>query len=341
MVGCGGCKGGKNGDSNVRLNAGGSTFVGPMMAKWKKEYNKKTGVEIDYALKGSGNGITQMTAGTYHFGCTDAPMTEEQLKAAKEKGGEVVHIPLVLGAVVPIYNLGKENQNTQLKFTGDVLGKIYLGKITKWNDERIQKLQDKDVKLPNLKIVVVHRAEPSGTTFIWTDFLAKTCEEWRDKFGDKGSTKIDWPTGLGKSGNPEMAQHVEKSEGAIGYVELIFALEKGIKFGSVKNKDGAFVRPEIKNVSEAAEGALKEGIPDDLCFNLTNKPGPTTYPICGSVWAVLYQDQTKDPGKEVLKFLRWITHKEGQEYCEKLHYSKLPDGVVKLVDKKLDSIKVK
>jgi phosphate transport system substrate-binding protein len=333
-----GCSRKKDGD--VRLNAGGSTFVGPMMQKWKQVYNKETGVEIDYALKGSGQGISQMTAKTYDFGCTDGPMRPDQIDAAKKEGGDVVHIPLTLGAVVPIYNLGKDYKDTKLQFTGEVLGLIYLGKITNWSDDKIKAI-NKGVKLPDLKIVVVHRAEPSGTTFIWTDFLAKTSKDWKKKFGPEGDFKVDWPVGLGKSQNDGVASHVNLSAGAIGYVELIYALNKGIEFGAVKNAAGKYIKAEMENVSAAAAGALEKDVPEDLTFNLTDMPGEKPYPICGAVWAVLYQDQTGNPkGKEVVKFLRWVTH-EGQKYCEELHYAKLPEGIVKLVDKKLDSIKVK
>jgi phosphate transport system substrate-binding protein len=337
LLGGSGC--GKKGD--VRLNAGGSTFVGPMMQKWKAIYHKETGVEIDYALKGSGNGITQMTAKTYNFGCTDAPMSQEQLDTAKEKGGDVIHIPLTMGAVVPIYNIPELKDAGPLNFTGEVLAEIYLGKITQWDDPKIKKINPKiEKKLPATKIVVVHRAEPSGTTFIWTDFLANTSEEWRKAIGKKGAIKIEWPLGLGKSGNPEMAAHVNKSPGAIGYVELIYALQKDIPFGKVKNKAGEFVLADMAKVSAAAKGAVDAGeVPDDLCFNLTNKPGKDTYPISGAVWAVLYAKQPKDKGKEVVKFLKWITH-EGQKYCEDQHYARLPEEVVKLIDKKLDTVKV-
>jgi phosphate transport system substrate-binding protein len=336
-----------NGDkpgSNVRLSAGGSTFVAPMMRKWKGVYNKDTGVEIDYAEKGSGNGIQQMTARTYDFGCTDAPMNKAQLKAAQDKGGDVVHIPLTLGAVVPIYNLGK-GKPIELTFDGDVLAGIYLGKIKKWNDAQIKKL-NAGIDLPDLDIVVVRRAEPSGTNFIWTDFLANTSEAWRMKYkenGNHGAIKIDWPADfVGKSGNSGVAEEVEKSVGAIGYVELIYALGKTLKFGKVVNKDGKAILASMDAVTAAAAGALQEDAPPkDLTFNLTNKSGKDTYPICGAVWAVLYQNQTKnDSGKEVVKYLRWVTT-EGQQYCKDLHYARLPEGIVKLVAEKLDSVKTK
>jgi phosphate ABC transporter phosphate-binding protein len=334
-----GCQSG-NSSGTARLNAGGSTFVGPMMQKWKSAYHKETGVEVDYALKGSGNGITQMIAKTYNFGCTDGPMTPEQLSAAREKGGAVIHIPLTMGAVVPIYNLPDLKDEAPLNFTGAVLADIYLGKITEWNNEKIQAANPK-VKLPSTKIVVVHRAEPSGTTFIWTDFLANVSAPWRDKVGNKGAIKIDWPLGIGKSGNPEVAAHVNKSPGAIGYVELIFALQKKISYGKVQNKGKKFILADMANVSAAARGAVLAGhVPEDLCFNLTNMAGDTTYPICGAVWAVLYRNQPKDTGKDVVKFLRWIIH-DGQKYCEDQHYARLPDDIIKLIDKKLDGVEIK
>jgi phosphate transport system substrate-binding protein len=334
-VGCGKKDGNPSGVG--RLNAGGSTFVGPMMKKWASVYQKEKGTEIDYALKGSGNGIQQMTAKTYHFGCTDAPMNEDQLQKAKDAGGPVVHIPLVMGAVVPIYNLPDLKGGKPLNFTGEVLGDIFLGKIDKWNHEDLKKINP-GVDLPDQKISVVRRAEPSGTTFIWTTYLAGASPAWKEQLGP-GRLEIKWPTGVGEQGNPGVAGRVSNSPGSIGYVELLYALDNKIPFGAVQNADKSkFIHADMDNVTEAAKGAEAD-IPDDLCFTLTNKPGPEAYPICGMVWAVLYQNQPADTGKAVVDYLRWAVH-DGQQYAKGLHYAPLSEGLVKKVDQKLDSIKI-
>jgi len=279
--GKGGGDGGKGGGVS-RLNGGGSTFVGPMMKRWATVYYKEKGVEVDYALKGSGNGIQQMTSKTYHFGCTDAPMTEEQLKKARDTGGEVVHIPLVMGAVVPIYNLAELGNNVKaLNFTGPVLADIFLGKITKWNDAALKKINP-GVELPDKNIVVVHRAEPSGTTFIWTDYLAQVSPDWKKEVGE-GRIEIKWPTGVGKPGNDGVAGHVAKAPGAIGYVEMLYALNNKMPYGAVQNKDQTkFIHAKTENVTAAAKAAAAD-IPDGLTYTLTNKPGSESYPICGTV----------------------------------------------------------
>src|SRR5438045_2100069 len=219
-----------------RLTGAGSTFVYPMMSKWASEYEKSTNVKINYQSIGSGGGIQQMTAKTVDFGCTDGPMNEEQLKKAKDVGGEVVHIPLVMGAVIPTYNL--EEVNEPLRFTGPVLADIFLGKIKKWNDKGLQDLNPK-AALPNKEIVVIHRSDGSGTTYIWVEYLAKVSDEWKKKVGV--GTSVDWPCGIGQKGNEGLAGQVRRSAGSIGYIELIYALQNKLKFGSVKNREGAFV----------------------------------------------------------------------------------------------------
>jgi phosphate transport system substrate-binding protein len=328
-VGCSGGGGGK-----PRLNGAGATFIYPMMSKWAAEYDKAKGVEVNYQSIGSGGGIQQMTAKTADFGSTDGPMNDEQLKKAKEVGGEVVHIPLAMGAVVPAYNL--EGVDEPLTFTGEVLADIFLGKIKKWDAKAIRDLNP-NAKLPNKDIGVVHRSDGSGTTYIWVDYLAKVSKEWKKKVGV--ATSVDWPAGEGAKGNEGVAGRVKASPGAIGYIELIYALQNDIKFGLVKNQEGVAIKADLKSVTAAADNALQD-IPEDLRYSITDAPGKESYPISGTNWAVIYVNQPADKGQQVVDFLRWVTH-EGQQFCEELHYAKLPPGLVKRVEKKLDSVQVK
>lgn len=321
------------GDSGKRLNGGGSTFVYPMMSKWADEYRKTTGVEVNYQSIGSGGGIQQMTAKTFDFGCTDGPMNEEQLRKCKELGGEAVHIPLVLGAVVPTYNL--EGVSEALNFTGPVLADIYLGKITKWNDKALAELNP-DVALPEQDIVVIHRSDGSGTTYVWVEYLSKVSSAWKEKVGF--GTSVDWPTGIGQKGNEGVAGLVKRTKGSIGYVELEYAEQNQMSVGRVKNKEGTFVKPSLASVKAAVEASLKD-IPDDLRYSLTNGPGADSYPISGTTWAVVYNILPGNKGQQILDFLRWTTH-DGQKYCDELHYTRLPAGLVERVEKKLSSIKI-
>jgi phosphate transport system substrate-binding protein len=316
-----------------RLNGGGSSFVYPMMSKWASEYDKKTGIKVNYQSIGSGGGIQQMTAKTFDFGCTDAPMTDEQLQKAEATGGKVIHLPLVMGAVVPAYNLPGIEQ--PLQFSGSLLADIFLGKIKKWNEASIQELNP-GVALPDLEIGVVHRSEGSGTTYILADFLSKVSPEWKEKVGL--GTSVNWPTGVGQKGNEGVAAHIARSQGAIGYVELIYALQNKIKFGSVRNREEVFIQASLESVTTAADHALKQ-IPEDLRYSLTNAPGKNSYPISGTVWAVLYVDQPAGKGQLVVDFLRWVTH-EGQEFTKALDYARLPEGLVQRVDEKLSQVKV-
>jgi phosphate transport system substrate-binding protein len=336
LIGTGGCikNGGGGSDQVKRLNLSGATFIEPMMGKWSSGYQKVTGVQVNYAGKGSGTGINEMIAGTVDFGCSDAPMNDEQLKAAKEKGGDVVHIPLAMGAVVAAYNL-PEVENP-LNFTGEVLADIYLGKITKWNDEKIQKLNE-GVNLPDKKISVCHRSDGSGTTYIFVDYLCKVSPEFDKQIG-RGTT-VKWPEGMvGAPKNNGVAQFVGSTDGAIGYVELIYALsDPKIKYASVKNKDGEFVKPSLESVTAAAAGAT---IPDDLRYSITNASGKEAYPIAGTNWAIVYVLQPANKKATIVEFLRWITH-DGQQYCADLKYSALPKGIVEKIDKKLGEIKAK
>ena len=227
-IGCGG------GKSAKRLNAGGSTFVYPMMSKWASEYEKAKGAQVNYQSIGSGGGIQQMTAKTFDFGCTDSPMNEEQLKKCLDNGSEAVHLPLVMGAVVPVYSLAEVKE--PLRFSGPVLADIFLGKIKKWDDQALADLNP-GVTLPDKEISVVHRSDGSGTTYIWVDYLAKVSPEWSKKVGV--GTSVNWPVGIGQKGNEGIAGQVKRSPGSIGYVELIYAIQTDIPYGVVKNRAGA------------------------------------------------------------------------------------------------------
>jgi phosphate transport system substrate-binding protein len=315
-----------------KLNGGGSSFVNPIMTKWASEYDKIKGVRVNYQSIGSGGGIQQMTAKTVDFGCTDAPLNEEQLKKANDTRGDVVHIPLVMGAIVPAYNLDEVKE--PLVFTGPVLADIYQGKITRWNDQALKDLNPQ-AALPDKEISVVHRSDGSGSTYIWSDYLSKVSPEWKDKVGV--GTSLNWPTGVGQKGTEGVAGQVKRSPGSIGYIELIYALKNSINFGLVKNKEGVPIKGSLDSVTAAASAALSQ-IPDDLRYSLTNAPGKDAYPISGTVWAVLYVNQPPATGKTVVDFLRWITH-EGQQYAKDLQYAKLPQGLVDRLDKKLDSVK--
>lgn len=323
-----------------RLNAGGSTFVYPMMSKWADEYRKATGVEVNYQAIGSGGGIQQMTARTFDFGCTDGPMNPEQLGKCKEAGSEAVHIPLCMGAVVVTYNL--EGVKEPLRFSGPVLARIFLGSaadkpITKWNHEDIAALNP-GVSLPDKDILIVHRNEGSGTTYVFADFLAKVSPEWAKKMGVE--TSLNWRTGVGQQGNAGVAGQVRRSSGSIGYVELTYTLQNNMTSALIQNRHKAFVGADLASVSAAADASLTD-IPDDLRYSITNAPGKSSYPISGTVWAVVYSDLSFLPagkGQKVVDFLRWVTH-DGQKYCQPLHYAQLPPGLVKRVEKKLGAIK--
>ncbi len=309
LVGCNSAN--NSGGSATRLNGGGSTFVYPMMTTWADEYRKANHVEVNYQSIGSGGGIQQMTAKTFDFGCTDGPMNQEQLEKVTANGGEAVHIPLVMGAVVPAYTL--KNVKEQLVFSGPVLADIYLSKIKKWSDPAIKKLNP-NVNLPELDIAVVHRADGSGTTYIWADYLSKVSPEWKQKVGV--GTSLKWPCGVGQKGNEAVARQTKQTEGAIGYVELTYALQTGINYGSVINKAGKTIKPSLESVTAAANSSLKD-IPDDLRYSITNAPGDDAYPISGTTWAVIYNKLPKDNGKTIVDFLRWCTH-DGQQFLRRI-----------------------
>jgi phosphate transport system substrate-binding protein len=316
----------------IQINGGGATFPYPIYSKWFAEYNKLHGnVQINYQSQGSGFGIQQLTQQTVFFGASDGPMSDEQLKAAP---GHIMHVPTVLGAVVPVYNVPEAT--APLKFTGPVLADIYLGKITKWNDAAIAKV-NAGVKLPATDIVVVHRSDGSGTTYIWVDYLSKVSPEFQSKVGVK--TSVNWPAGIGAKGNEGVSGQVSQTPGAIGYVELIYALQNTIKFGAVQNAAGEFVTASTDAVTKAAAGAAAN-MPADFRVSITNAPGAGAYPISSFTWMLLYQDaKDKAQAKIMVDFLKWALT-DGQKFCAALGYAPLPASVVKQEMAALATVKV-
>src|ERR1700738_4953401 len=270
-------------DNPLSINGAGASFPYPMYSKWFDEYHKKNGnIEINYQSVGSGAGIRQVTEGTVDFGASDGPMNDEQLKAFQEKHGfGILHFPTVLGADVPTYNI--PGVSVALNFTPEALAGIFLGKITKWNDPAIA-AANKGVNLPGNDIVVVHRSEGSGTTYIWTDYLSKVSDEWKNKVG-KG-TSVNWPVGLGGKGNEGVTGLIKETPNAVGYVELIYAAQNNITYGSVKNASGNFVKADLAGVSAAAAGSVKD-MPDDFRVSITNAPGKAAYPISSFTWLLV------------------------------------------------------
>src|SRR5215217_6266687 len=270
------------------LTGAGATFPNPIYTKWFDAYNKKTGIQINYQSIGSGGGIRQFTEGTVDFGASDGPMNESQIQAVN---GNVLHVPTVLGAVAVTYNLPSLG-NTQLKFDGTLLVDIFMGRVTKWNDGKITALNP-GVKLPDMDLIVVHRSDGSGTTYVFTDYLNKFSREWKDKVGY--ATSVSWPVGLGGKGNEGVTQQVKQVEGAIGYVELIYALSNGLGYGEVRNAAGKFIAPSLESVTAAAAGA-KLAKDTDFRVSITNAPGESAYPISSFTWLLVKKDN-KDAAK--------------------------------------------
>jgi phosphate transport system substrate-binding protein len=316
----------------LQINGAGATFPNPIYSKWFSEYNKlHPNIQINYQPIGSGGGITQLTSETVFFGASDMPMTDEALKKAPRP---ILHFPTVLGAVVPIYNL--PGLSADLKFTGPVLADIYLGKITKWNDPAIAKLNS-GVNLPGTDITVVHRSEGSGTTFIWVDYLSKVSPEFKTKVGVNAS--VNWPVGVGGKGNEGVSGQVTQSPGSIGYVELIYALQNKISYGPVQNAAGEFLKASVDSVTKAAAGAAAN-MPDDFRVSITNAPGKGAYPLSSFTWLLYYQEpKDKAQAKAMMDFMKWALT-DGQKYCADLGYAPLPDSVVKKEMTALGKIKV-
>jgi phosphate transport system substrate-binding protein len=314
-----------------KLNACGATFPDPIYKKWFGEYGRShSGVQINYEANGSGGGVKGVTDGTVDFGASDMPMTDQELAAVKS--GKILHFPTVLGAVVPIYNLPGVTQ--ELKFSGPVLADIFLGNIAKWNDARIA-AENPGVKLPNEEIVVVHRTDGSGTTFVWTDFLSKVSPEWKSKVG--AAKSVSWPKGLGGAQSAGVTGLVKQNPNSISYVELLYALQNKIGYGQVKNSAGSFVKADVASVTEAAAGAAKN-MPDDFRVSITNPPGKNAYPISTFTW-LLIPSKFSDPAKakEVKSMLRWVLN-DGQKDCAALSYAPLPKTVVTKEEKQIDAI---
>jgi phosphate transport system substrate-binding protein len=316
----------------VKLSGSGSTFVKPLMDKWIAEYTKEKGGEINYQGQGSGAGVKQMTEQAVDFGCTDAFMKREQLAAAEKMNGAVVHIPITMGAIAVAYNL--PGMDKPLNFSGEVLAEVFLGKIKKWNDEKLKKI-NAGVSLPDRDIAVVHRSDSSGSTSIFTEFLSKVSPEWKQDAGT--GTTIKWPAGTGEPQTAGVAGAITKNPGSIGYIELFYAVQNKLQYGAVQNREGKFVLASSTGVSKAAE-ASQQDIPEDMRFSLTNPPGAESYPVGGTTWAVVYTNQKGGTGRQLADFLSWATH-QGQKHAAAMEYAPLPDGLVKRIDEKLKLIK--
>ena len=318
----------------LSINGAGATFPYPVYSKWFDEYQKKNSqVQINYQSIGSGGGIKQVTEGTVDFGASDGPMNDEQLKAFQDKHGfGVLHFPTVLGADVPTYNI--PGVTVALNFTPEALAGIFLGKITKWNDPAIA-ATNKGVNLPANDILVVHRSDGSGTTYIWTDYLSKVSDEWKSKVG-KGAS-VNWPVGLGGKGNEGVTGQIKNAPNSIGYVELIYAASNNIPYGNVKNSSGNFVKADLASVSAAAAAAAAT-MPDDFRVSITNPPGKTAYPIASFTWLLIPEKFSDAAKRDAIKgFLDWMLV-DGQNYAEQLSYAKLPNEVIAKEKKALAKI---
>ena len=316
--------------AQTTLNGAGATFPYPMYSKWFSEYHKlHPEIEINYQSIGSGGGIRQVVAGTVDFGASDGPMSDEQLAQAKTK---ILHVPTVLGADVPAYNIS--GVTTELKFTPEVLAAIFLGKIGSWNDPAIAK-ENPGVKLPNDAIVVIHRSDGSGTTYIWTDYLSKVSPEWQSQVG-KG-TSVKWPVGLGGKGNEGVAGMIRQMQGSIGYIELIYAVQNKIPYGIVRNAAGNFVKANLEGVTAAA--ASVKNMPADFRVSITNAPGKDAYPISSFTW-LLIPAQSKDAakGKILADFLNWMVD-DGQKMTGELTYAPLPEAVAVKVKAEIKQVR--
>ncbi len=318
--------------ANMRLTGAGATFPYPIYSKWVLEYTSvRPNLQINYASIGSGGGIRQFSDHTVDFGATDGPMTDSMIAAVQ---GNVLHIPTVLGAVVPVYNVPGVTQ--ALKFTADVLAGIFLGQITNWNDSRIA-AANPGVTLPDRDIVVVHRSDGSGTTYIFTDYLSKVSSDWQRRVG-KG-TAVNWPVGLGGQGNPGVAATVSRTPGAIGYVELIYAIQNKIAYGSVRNRAGNFVQASLASTTAAAAAAMGSIAEDtDFRISITDAAGADAYPIASFTWLLIPKQMTNPAtARPLVEFVWWATH-DGQRFTQALDYAPLPPRVVSLIEARLRNV---
>jgi len=316
----------------TQINGAGATFPYPIYSKWFAEYNKlHPEVEINYQSIGSGGGIRQLSSETVFFGATDGPMTDEQQQGAP---GKVLHFPTVLGGVVPIYNL--PGVTGDLKFTGKVLADMILGKITKWNDPALTALNP-GVSLPGTDVAVVHRSDGSGTTYIFVDYLSKVSPDFKAKVGI--ATSVSWPVGVGGKGNEGVSGLVKQTPGAMGYVELIYALQNKIDFGSVQNAAGEFIRSSLDSVTAAAAAATA-AMPKDFRVSITNAPGKGVYPISSFTWLLFYENpKDKKSAKIMVDFLKWALT-DGQKFAKDLGYAPVPESVVALELEAIKKIKL-
>ena len=314
--------------AQMTINGAGATFPYPIYSKWFDAYAKvDPSVRFNYQSIGSGGGQKQILAQTVDFGASDGPMSDDNLAKAP---GKLLHIPTVAGAVVMTYNLSGA---AALKLDGETIADIFLGKITKWNDPRITALNP-GVSLPNDDVVVVHRSDGSGTTFIFTDYLSKVSPEWKQKAGN--NTSVNWPVGLGGKGNEGVSGQVKQTPNSIGYVELIYAIQNKMPYAEVKNPAGEFVKPTLDSVTAALATA---DVPEDFRFSMTNAPGKDAYPIAGATWLLVYQQQ-KDAtkGKKLVEFLKWA-ESDGEKMAKDLDYAPLPDALQQRVLQRIDEIK--
>jgi phosphate transport system substrate-binding protein len=316
--------------AQTTLNGAGATFPYPMYSKWFSEYHKAhPDIQINYQSIGSGGGIRQVLAGTVDFGASDGPMSDEQLAQAKTK---ILHVPTVLGAVVPAYNV--PGVSGEIKFTPQALAGIFLGKITKWNDDAITAMNP-GVKFPDKPIIIVHRSDGSGTTYIFTDYLSKVSPEWQAQVGK--NTSVKWPVGVGGKGNEGVAGMIRQMSGAIGYIELIYAVQNNIAYGSLKNGAGNFVKASLDSVTAAA--AAVKSMPADFRVSITNAPGKDSYPISSFTW-LLIPEQSKDAskGKILADFLSWMVE-GGQKMAAELSYAPLPESVAAKVKVEIKQVR--
>src|SRR5438874_9739600 len=321
-------------EATLSITGAGATFPYPMYSKWFDEYHKKNpSVEINYQSIGSGGGIRQVTEGTVDFGASDGPMNDEQLKAFQEKHGfGILHFLTFISAFVTTYNI--QGVSSSLNFTPEALSGIFLGKITKWNDPAIAGA-NKGVSLPGDDILVVHRSDGSGTTYVWTDYLSKISDEWKNKVGKGGS--VNWPVGLGGKGNEGVTGQIKNAPNSIGYVELIYAVSNNIPYGSVKNSSGNFVKADLGSVSAAA-AAVAKTMPDDFRVSITDPPGKAAYPIASFTWLLIPEKFSDGSKRDAIKgFVSWML-KDGQDYVEQLSYAKLPKEVVAKEEKALAKV---
>jgi phosphate transport system substrate-binding protein len=314
--------------AQTKLNGAGATFPYPIYSKWFNEFQKTKGVQINYQSIGSGGGIRQLQSGTVDFGASDMPLNDDQLK---EMGKSIIQFPTVLGSVVPAYNV--PGVSGDIKFTPEALSGIYLGKITKWNDKALTSANS-GVKLPDADIVVVHRSDGSGTTFVWTDYLSKVSPEWKEKVGS--NTSVKWPVGLGGKGNEGVAGVIRQQPGAMGYIELIYALQNKIPFGSVKNTSGNFVKATLETTTAAAAGTK---VPPDFRVSITNASGKNAYPISSFTYLLVptqWKDQTKKTA--MVDFLNWMLN-NGEPMVTELNYAPVPEQVAEMEKAKLKEIR--